>query len=309
VVVLGSLNEDVVVEVDQAPGPGETVLARGQRGGLGGKGANQAIAAARLGAATAMVGRVGRDDAGERFRAQLRADGVDVTPLVSDETARTGQALIILEEDGENRIIVVPGANARLTTADVAGARAHLDGAGVLLAQCEVPVETLLEAFAVASGIRVLNAAPAGTLPLELLGRVDVLLVNETELFAVQGGAGGPAVARGGSGGEGVADLERRARTTPGHAAVLVTLGARGCLVVPRDSPAVHVPAVALTEGRVVDTTAAGDCFAGALAAALVRGDSMQTAAQWATRAAAVAVTRRGAVDSLPHLTDLADPS
>jgi ribokinase len=306
VVVLGSLNEDVVVDVDQAPGPGETVLARGRRGGLGGKGANQAIAAARLGAATAMVGRVGRDAAGERFRAQLRADGVDVARLVTDDAAGTGQALIIVEHDGENRIIVVPGANARLAGDDVAAARTHLSGAGALLAQCEIPVATLTAAFEVASGVRILNAAPAGPLPQELLARVDVLLVNETELLAVQGETGD---AVGGCGPEGLADVERRARTTPGHATVLVTLGARGCLVVARESPAVHVPAVALPEDRVVDTTAAGDCFAGALAAALVRGEPLEAAAAWATRAAALAVTRRGAVDSLPYLTDLAEPS
>ena len=287
VAVVGSLNEDVLVAVDRLPGRGETVIARSTTFAPGGKGANQAAAAGRLGAGVAMVGRVGDDPAGRRQLEALRTAGVDVGHVRRSAGVPTGTATIPVEDGtGENLVVVVPGANGRLAPedADVDPVR-H---AKVLLLQLEVPLRTVRAAAEAAGGLVVLTPAPAQPLPAGLLDRVDVLVPNEHELVQLAGAAPGKR-----SPGE-LAALARRVA----RAAVVVTLGARGALLVPAggaDAILQPPPTVA-----PVDTTGAGDCFSGALARALAAGAGLPEAVRYAGTAAALSITGRGARGALP---------
>jgi ribokinase len=285
VVVVGSLNLDLVVRVARLPGPGETVSGGDVFRNPGGKGANQAVAAARLGRGVAMVGRVGDDPAGRELLASLEADGVDTAHVRAVDGVPSGAAFITVREDGENQIVVSPGANARLAPEDVAAAGAVLRAAAVTLVQLEVPLEVVAAAVRAAGGTVVLNPAPVRPLPAELLGEVDVLVPNRVELAQLAGAPVPGAV-------EEAAGLAAR---LPARAAV-VTLGADGALVV-EVARASHVPAVRV---RPVVTTAAGDAFCGGLADALAGGAALEDAARWAVRVAAAACTRPGAQASLP---------
>jgi len=290
VAVVGSLNLDLVVRVARLPGPGETVSGDDVFRNPGGKGANQAVAAARLGRRVAMVGRVGDDDAGRELLGSLEADAVDTSRVRVVAGIPSGIALITVSEDGENQIVVSPGANARLTPDDVGQGRAALAAAAVTLLQLEVPLEAVAAAARAAGGTVVLNPAPVRDLPEELLADVDVLVPNRVELAQLAGGAEP----------ETVAEATRLAGRLPARA-VVVTLGADGCLVIV-GGDTVHVPAVPV---QAVDTTAAGDAFCGGLADALAGGAALEDAARRAVRVAAAACLRPGAQASLPTPGDL----
>jgi ribokinase len=290
VAVVGSLNLDLVIRVPELPGPGETVSGGDLFRNPGGKGANQAVAAARLGRRVAMVGCVGDDDAGRSLLASLEADGVDRSRVRVVDGAPSGTAFITVGGDGENQIVVSPGANARLTPDDVAAARGVLEASAVTLLQLEVPLEAVAAAAGAAGGRVVLNPAPVRPLPAELLGRVDVLVPNRVELAQL---AGGPVPGT-------VSEAARLAGRLAARA-VVVTLGADGALVV-EDGQAGHVPAVPV---RAVDATAAGDAFCGGLADALAGGAGLADAARRAVRVAAAACLRQGAQASLPTPAEL----
>ncbi|MCZ2848073.1 ribokinase [Modestobacter sp. VKM Ac-2978] len=286
VTVVGSLNEDVVVTVDRLPGRGETVIGSSVAVLPGGKGANQAAAAGRLGTGVHMVGRVGTDPAAGRQLAALADARVNVGRVHRTEGVPTGTATIPVEADGgENLIVVVPGANAELTPADVDVDSVHR--AGVLLLQLETPLDTVRAAAAATRGTVVLNPAPSQPLPADLLARVDVLVPNEHELRRLADAPPGDLSP---------AELAELARGLGVRSAV-VTLGARGALVVPADGPA-------LVQGpppvRPVDTTGAGDCFCGALSSALDRGEPLADAVRYAVTAAALSTTGPGARGGLP---------
>ncbi|UOY00781.1 PfkB family carbohydrate kinase [Blastococcus sp. PRF04-17] len=286
VTVVGSLNEDVLVAVDRLPGRGETVVGRSVDIAPGGKGANQAAAAGLLGAGVHMVGRVGEDAAGDRQLAALAGSRVNVSRVHRTAGVPTGSATIAVEAGtGENLIVVVPGANAALAPADADVESVRR--ASVLLLQLEVPLETVAAAASVAAGTVVLTPAPPRPLPAALLELVDVLVPNEHELAQLAG-----AEPRERSPDE----LVALARSVAG-CSVVVTLGARGALVVPADGPAVlqAPPPVG-----PVDTTGAGDCFCGAMAQALARGDALPDAVRYAVVAAALSTTGRGARGALP---------
>jgi ribokinase len=282
IALVGSINLDVVVGVERHPVPGETVVGGDRQELPGGKGANQAVAAARLGATVAFVGRVGDDDAGRRLRDGLAAEGVDVTHVRVDPDAPTGMALIAVDGAGENTIVVSSGANARVSAADVEAARDVLAGAGVTLVQHEVPEDAVAAAIAGAGGTVVLNPAPARP----IVAPVDVLVPNRGELEALVGRAGDPI---------------ELARTVGVARAVVVTLGNEGAAVI-EGSRVERIPAVRVD---AVDTTGAGDAFCGALAQALDAGAELVEAARWAVRAAAASVTKPGAQGGLPRAADL----
>lgn len=286
IVVVGSANLDLVVEVERIPLVGETVLSGDVEHIPGGKGANQAVAAARLGRSVAMVARLGDDDAGAQLRSALEADGVDTSEVLTTVGTPSGVALIAVQADGDNTIVVSPGANARLSTDDIE-ASAALAEASVLLVQAEIPMAVVEAAVANARGTVIWNPAPAPSvaLPDGLLDSVDVLVPNQTEL-ALLAGHDVP-VDR-----EVAAELAQRLPCP----AVVVTLGAGGALVV-TDAATTHVPAPVV---EAVDTTAAGDSFCGALADGLVRGLDLVEACRWAVRVGAVTTLRRGAQPSLP---------
>ena len=285
VVVLGSANLDIVVPVPHHPAIGETVLGGHHDRIPGGKGANQAVAAARLGARVAMVGRVGSDDAGRTLRAALQEAGVDCKYLAVDHPAPSGLALIGVDENGDNTIIVSPGANDRVGPDDVAAAAPLLASAAVTLVQLEVPTMAVEAALAAAVGKVVLNPAPASLLSAALLEKVDVLIPNRIELAQLAGSAEA----------DDLAAVEEMARSLP-VPTVVVTLGADGALLV-AGGDAVLLPPPPV---EAVDTTGAGDAFCGAIAEALARGVAIDEATARAVHAGSLATTRRGAQPSLP---------
>lgn len=286
ITVVGSANLDLVVEVAHVPLVGETVLGGDLRRVPGGKGANQAVAAARLGRRVAMVGRVGPDEGGSILRAALDDAGIDTTALTTDD-APNGVALIAVDADGDNAIVVSPGANGCVDADDVARAGALVTDAAVVLLQLEVPVEAVTAAAVAAGGTVILNPAPApaGPLPRDLLDAVDILVPNQTELATLAGHDGAVDA-------ETAAELARRLPA----AVVVVTLGADGALVV-TDHEVTHVSAPKV---HPVDTTAAGDSFCAAMADALVRGLDIVDAVRWAVRVGAATTLRAGAQPSLP---------
>ncbi|WP_062521936.1 ribokinase [Demequina silvatica] len=291
VVVVGSINLDLIATVARHPSPGETLLALGASESPGGKGANQAVAAARRGASTVMVGAVGSDGASTTAVATLAEAGVDIS-RVAHRPGPTGLAIITVARDGENTIVVVPGANATVNDAQVQSAADAIAGSSVAVVQAELPIATVEHAIALAGahGTRVvLNAAPATAFALASLRRADPLVVNEHEAGIVLGAAMGappppdPLDTA----------LALRALGVP---SVVVTLGSEGCLGVDESGPWT-VPARPVA---AVDTTGAGDAFVGALAAALARGTTLRDAATEATRVAAYSVQHPGAQPSYP---------
>ncbi|MGW0608549.1 ribokinase [Streptomyces sp. NPDC002640] len=288
VVVLGSANMDLVAYVAKAPQRGETVAGREFRTAPGGKGANQAVAAARAGGAVAMVGAVGNDTFGLRLRSALEASGV-LTDRLRTAEVPSGTAHIVVDDEGGNAIVVVPGANAQVTALDPRDEEV-ISRADLLLLQLEIPPDAVLAGARVARahGTRtVLTPAPVQPLPPELLDHVDLLLPNEHEAAALTGVADPHRAA--------LALLERVPE-------VVVTLGEAGSLWAARGSEPVLVPSPRV---RAVDTTGAGDTFAGALAVALTERRPMPEALRWAAAAASLSVQRPGASASMPYRSEI----
>jgi len=295
ILVVGSLNMDLVVQVDRTPAGGETVTGGDLKTIPGGKGANQSAAAARLGAQVAMVGCVGDDAFGPHLIDNLRRQGVDTSHVSVVAACATGTAMITVDRAGQNSIIVSPAANGRLGRDEIDGMEALWRQARLLLLQLETPMDTVLYAaeMAVRHGVQViLNPAPAQPLAPELLARVHYLIPNESEATLLTG-----IEVRD------LASAERAARQLlrRGVPVVILTLGASGALLCTSDG-AIHVPA---RQVQVVDTTAAGDAFIGGLAAALARGASLEEAVHYAATAGTLAVTRFGAQTSLPSAAEL----
>ena len=291
-VVVGSVNLDLVLHVDRIPGVGETLLALGQEEFLGGKGANQAVAAAKLGVPVEMIGRVGDDTYGERLRDGLREAGVGAA-AVAAVAGPSGLAIILHALDGANSIVVQPGANASLTPDDIEERATIIDNASALLLQLETPMDSVAAAarLAHAHGVPViLDPAPAQPLPPELLAATTWLTPNETEaqsLTGLQTGNPGQIAER---------LLALGARN------VALKLGERGAFLAGADCEPTHIPAMPVV---ALDTTAAGDCFNAAFAARLVAGDPPPAAARYACAAAALCITRAGAQASMPTAAEV----
>ncbi|WP_412099322.1 ribokinase [Corynebacterium aurimucosum] len=288
--VVGSINADLVVHAARHPQPGETLLGSGGTITAGGKGANQAVAAARLGAQVSFVGAVGSDAYAAPAMRYLQASGVDLTHVEASEEV-TGLAVITVDEQGENTIIVVPGANALVSDSFVTTHSSPLTESELILLQGEIPAEGFAKAIELATGRVVVNLAPVIEVDKDALLRADPLLANEHEA--------GLILEQLGLSGEGTPEeLAQRLREA-GFASVVLTLGARGALVA-EGADLVEVPSPQVT---AVDTTGAGDAFAGALCARLLEGDSLVDAARFAARVGAFTVTGPGAQASYPDLT------
>lgn len=298
IVVVGSANVDLVIQTPHLPEPGETVLGGKFIMAMGGKGANQAVAAARLGAAVTFVARVGDDAFGQECLAAYQKEHIDTQYVAITPDTPTGIALIAVAADGENTIIVASGANMALTPADVAAAEPAFQDADVLVLQLEVPLETSIAAARLAHkyDLRVvLNPAPAQKLPPELLGEVDILTPNRLELAQMMA-LSDDAVRQMSDD-----DLARTALAVGPQSAV-ITLGAEGALAADPGGWT-RVPAFRV---NAIDTTAAGDAFNGGLAVALARGDAtLAEAVRYASAAGALAATRLGAQPSLPTAAEL----
>ena len=292
--MVGSSNTDMVVRCDRLPRPGETVLGGEFMMNPGGKGANQAVAVARLDGEAVFVGKVGDDVFGRQTRIQLDSEGIDTSSLSTAENCASGVALINVDAAGENSITVASGANGRLSPADIDAAADVIAGASILLMQLEVPVETVTYAARLAknSGVTVvLNPAPAPAtpLPVDLLENVDILIPNRTELEMLSGCDCSESVT------DAVA-----AMSDIGVGALVVTLGSKGALIC-RDGQSRLVPAFKV---KPVDTTAAGDTFCGALCVALAEGRTLDEAVIFGNRAASITVTRAGAQNAIPNRTE-----
>jgi ribokinase len=288
ILVIGSLNADLVIRIPRYPQAGETLQGSDLLTFPGGKGANQAVAAARLGERVTLVGHVGQDSLGDFLLAQLEANSVETSHIRRDPTA-TGTAIILVEENGQNRIVLSPGANANVSVDEIESV--SFPDFDLLLLQLEIPLETVLRAAQRAhqNGVRVLlNPAPARPLPDDLLANVDFLIPNESELSLLTGLPVTDLAS---------ADAAARQLLQRGVPMVIVTLGEKGALIV-EPQRARHIPAFVV---KAIDTTAAGDAFIGGLASALQRDLSLDDAVRFANACGALATTRLGAQPSLPR--------
>ncbi|MCE9939329.1 MULTISPECIES: ribokinase [Serratia] len=289
-VVLGSINADHILNIEQFPRPGETVIGKQYKVAFGGKGANQAVAAGRSGADIAFIACVGADDIGERVRQQLASDRIDTQPIEAIADSTTGVALIFVNAEGENVIGIDAGANAAVTPNYLARYQQKVIDADALLMQLESPLETVIAAASLAKQHQtqvILNPAPARELPDDLLATIDMITPNETEAQRLTGIA--------------VNDDNDAARAAQalhdkGIATVIITLGSRGVWLSENGNGKL-VPGFKV---KAVDTIAAGDTFNGALVTALLEGKIMADAVRFAHAAAAIAVTRPGAQPSVP---------
>jgi ribokinase len=291
VCVVGSSNMDLTFRTPRLPRPGETLTGTMFHFGYGGKGGNQAVMAARLGAQVTLVSRVGRDPFGEQLLRNYRAEGIDTTHVQEDADRPTGTAAIVVDDQAQNCIIVVPGANEKLSPDDVRAAGSAIQRADVVVCQLEVPLESVVEAFQIAKaqGVRtILNPAPAIPLPEVLLRLTDICVPNENEIEAL---TGKPA--------QTIKQAEKAARALREQRppVVIVTLGERGALLL-CDNGVEHFPAVSVT---AVDPSGAGDAFIGSLAVLLAEGRSIRDAVRCANKLAAFTVTRPGTQSAFPQ--------
>ncbi len=292
ITVVGSANMDLVARVPALPGPGQTVLGTSLTRSPGGKGANQAVAAARAGCEVFFIGRVGSDSHGQELLESLRQAGVNTSRTALDRSIPSGTALIAVDDAGENSIVVVPGANGHVSAADVDGSRDVISASSVIVLQLEIPLETVAHAARLGreeGTLVLLNPAPAQPLEPSLTHLVDVLVANESEVAALSG-MGSPF------------DPASAARmlVDSGTGAVIVTLGSQGAVLVTADEE-IDVPAFAVD---AVDTTGAGDAFVGNLARALDQKQPLESAVRFASAAAALSVQHQGAQPSMPSLQE-----
>lgn len=299
ILVVGSSNTDMVVTVDRLPAAGETLLGKGNSffSAGGGKGANQAVAAARLGASVSLVCKIGNDIFGQQARSSFEKEGIDTRHVFADPALPSGVALITVDAQGENCIVVAPGANANLLTADLAALPGLIAESDIILMQLEIPLETVeyVADLAYRMGKRViLNPAPAHSLPGDLLRHISLITPNEQEASLISG----VKITD-----EDTARAAARAIAAMGTADVIITRGRKGALIFSQGR-FIGIPALTVT---AVDTTAAGDVFNGALAVALAEGHSLADAARFGAGAAALSVTRKGAQSSAPYRQEVLD--
>lgn len=294
ITVIGSMNMDLVTRVRAFPRPGETVAGSNLSQIPGGKGANQAVAAARAGAPVYFVGAVGADDFGQRLRRELQVEGVNVRQVRRETDAPTGVALITVNAEGENQIVISPGANAKVTGKRVEEAQSLIRRSRLVLLQREIPISAVRKALQIAAAANVpvvFNPAPAAPLTAALLRRVTVLIVNQSEATTLLGRREPPRKA-----------VSTLAAQTGGQTAIL-TVGREGSWVcTPKVKKPCHLPAPRV---KTVDTTAAGDTFVGAFAVRFLECQHVEAAVQFATAAAALAVTYWGAQPSIPHRREI----
>lgn len=296
ILVFGSLNMDLVVRANRLPVPGETVVGQEFSTVPGGKGANQAVAAAKLAIATRMVGRVGNDGFGRDLLTSLHAAGVETAGILIDESAQTGVAAIAVEQGGENQIIIIPGANGQVDETDAARVIPWIAGATTLLLQCEVPMEAVLAAARAArqtNTLVVIDPAPVpANFPAELYELANIITPNETEASQLVGFP--------------VDDVERAERAASilrqrGVETAIIKLGGQGA-VCASSAETFHQPAFAVD---AVDTVAAGDAFNAALAVALTKECSLREAVRWGAAAGALSAAKLGAQTALPNWQEL----
>jgi len=296
IVVIGSINTDMVVRSSTIPAPGQTLMGHSFRITGGGKGANQAVAAARLGADVSLIARIGSDAFGEMSIESFKKEKISTENIYTDSEAPSGVAIIVVDDKGENIIVVAPGANAILNEKDIQDAEDVIKKAGIILLQLEIPMRTVAEGIRLAKKhdrMVMLNPAPAASIPEEILHSVDIITPNQTEALTITGIAVNDAVTA-----QQACDLLHGM----GILTVIITMGEQGAYI-SSDSYKGLVPG--FNAGAVVDTVAAGDTFCGGLAIAVSEGKSLQQAVQFANAAAALSVTKAGAQASIPERSEV----
>ncbi len=295
IVVIGSCNTDMVINTERLPLPGETIIGGNFFMNAGGKGANQAVAAARLGGKVSFMAKVGNDHFGSRSIEQYKSEGIEVEHVLVDGDNPSGVALIMVDAKGENCIAVASGANAMLRTEDIDKATGLLERGDIVLMQLETPLDTVEYVARIAKGMGkkvILNPAPALHLPDNLLGNLYMIIANETETEYITGTK--------------ITDMESICRAADimserGVENVVITLGSKGAFI--KENGAYHkVPAIKV---KAVDATAAGDTFCGAICVALAENKSILDAVEFANKCASVTVTRMGAQSSLPYRSEI----
>jgi len=291
IVVIGSINTDLVVRSARIPLPGQTLMGHSFTTTGGGKGANQAVAAARLGGDVSLIGRIGSDAFGELSIESLTKEKISTRNIYRDSTAASGVAFIVVDDSGENIIVVAPGANAALNEKDIQDAEDVIKTAGIILFQLEIPIRTVAEGIKLAKKHNrtvILNPAPAASIPEELLHLVDIITPNQTEALTLTGIAVNDA-----------ATAQQACNVLHGMrvSTVIITMGDQGAYI---SSDSYKGLVAGFNAGAVVDTVAAGDTFCGGLAIAIAEGKSLQQAVQFANAAAALSVTKAGAQTSIP---------
>lgn len=291
IIVIGSINTDMVVRSSQLPLPGQTVMGHSFMTTGGGKGANQAVAAARLGADVSLIARIGSDAFGEMSIENFKKENISTANIYIDSDAPSGVAFIVVDDRGENIIVVAPGANATLNAKDIQDAEDVIKTAGIVLFQLEIPMRTVAEGIRLAkkhNRMVMLNPAPAAPIPEEILHSVDLITPNQTEALTLTGIAVDDAVTA-----RGACDIFHGM----GILTVIITMGEQGAYI-SSDTYKGLIPG--FNAGKVVDTVAAGDTFCGGLAIAIAEGKSLRYAVQFANAAAALSVTKAGAQASIP---------
>lgn len=291
IVVIGSTNTDMVIKADHLPTPGETILGGNFFMNPGGKGANQAVAAKRLGGSVAFISKTGNDVFGRQSVQLFEEEGINIDYMISDPLHPSGVALITIDKNGENCIVVAPGANSALTEKEIEGAYQLLLGSSIILMQLEIPLQIVAHIASLAAGSNsklIVNPAPACSLPLSLLQNIDILTPNRKEAEMISG-IPISNIEEAGSAATAIREM--------GVGIVIITLGAEGALISSKDTnKLIKAPSV-----KAVDTTAAGDVFNGALAVALSEGKSLEDAVAFSCKAAAISVTRLGAQAAAPY--------
>ncbi len=303
VLIIGSSNMDLNIYSQRFPNPGETVTGGSYKQFLGGKGANQAVASIRSGAKTIFIGKVGNDTFGDQMVSQLQNEGVNTDFIIRDPLYPSGVAFILIDENGENMISVAPGANFKISKEDINNVKEVIKKAKTIVLQMEVPIEIIQQVLTIASqgkALKILNPAPLKPFPIEIIRNIDIIIPNEGELYKLHSLLSFRKLT-----GQGKEKILQAAEdiSSLGVKFIITTLGKKGCLVFraeDKESFEILAPKV-----KAIDTVGAGDCFIGVLASLLSRDEEILTAVKYATIAASIAVTRKGAQDSMPFLKEI----
>ena len=303
VLIIGSSNMDLNIYSKRFPNPGETVTGGRFEQFLGGKGANQSVASVRSGASTIFIGKIGIDPFGEQMISRLTAEGINPEHIFRDPQEHSGVAFIIIDDNGENMISVAPGANFKLTQEEIKLKANIIKNAKSLVVQMEIPIETIIEIFNIASKgdvIKILNPAPLKPIPLSILKNIDIIIPNEGELFRLYS-----LLELKGLSGEGKQKILQVSIDiyNLGPKIIITTLGNKGCVIY--DGKKDKIIDISAPKVKAVDTVGAGDCFIGVLASKLSKGETIVNAVKYATVAASIAVTRKGAQESMPFLNEI----